>query len=437
MISAATFAVAFVVRLVWILVVQSPHAAVYSDMAGYVARADELLGRAPVVEPRMHAFYPFGTHYLVAAELALFGRDSVVGVAVVHALVGAVPPLVVSLLLARLREPRLVVALGGALAALWPPQISYAGFFMSELWFSAALSAASLFVVLAFDARGPRRRKVRRVTWLAALAGTFAAIAFVVRPQVLLTIALLAVLLVAAHRARFDAKAMRVALIALVPLAIAMGVATYRHHVLTGLWALTPENSALMRLFGETDVARVEARWTTPSGGEYDAWYAAGLKQPYTEANTFRFEGYVGDATILDRERASRLAETPLTARVRRAAKNVSSLVWRSFPMPEADFHGTPFRLALSRIARKVLYVLLALTPVGLWVMRRHRVVRAVVAANLLTVVLLPLVFYAEARYRVPYDPFLVVASSAGVAAVARRAYAWLRARRGRTALSS
>jgi hypothetical protein len=29
--------------------------------------------------------------------------------------------------------------------------------------------------------------------------------------------------------------------------------------------------------------------------------------------------------------------------------------------------------------------------------------------------------FYAEARYRVPYDPFLIIAATAGVAAVVRR----------------
>jgi len=429
LIAVLVFVVAFTVRLVWVLEVQSPHGAVYSDMAGYLARADEVLGLAPITDPRTHAFYPFGTHYLVAGELALLGRHSVIGLAFVHALIGAIPPTVVVLLASRLEARRAIVILAGLLAALWQPQVAYAGFFMSELWFSATIALASMFFVRAFEARRDR--------WVSILlAGLCAAGAFVIRPQVLLTFGLVALFgALGFLRARGSrgasvprgVLAKRAALVA-VPIAIAMGLSSLRLHRLSGRFGLVSENGPLMRLFGETDVGRVEASWTTPDGRRYFAWYAAGLKKPYTEETTFRFDGYVGDPDILDAERRARLATTPLGARVARAWKNLTSLVWRSFPFPEADFHASKPRLALSRVFRKTLYALLALAPVGLSVMVRRGPAAVVVVANLATVALLPTMFYAEARYRVPYDPFVILAAAAGAEVVLR----WLEEQRRR-----
>lgn len=423
------FVVAFVVRLVWVLEVQSPHAAVYSDMAGYLARADEVLGLAPITDPRIHAFYPFGTHYLVAGELALLGRNSVIGLAVVHALVGAIPPAVVVLLAARLGSRRAIVILAGLLAALWQPQVAYAGFFMSELWFSASIALASLFFVRAFEARRDRGGSI-------LLAGLFAAGAFVIRPQVLLTFALVALFgalgFVRARGSRGTSVRRRVlakrAALVVVPIAIAMGLSSLRLHRLSGRFGLVSENGPLMRLFGETNVGRVEASWTTPNGSRYFAWYAAGLKKPYTDETTFRFDGYVGDPDILDAERRARLATTPFGARAARAWRNLTSLVWRSFPFPEADFHASKPRLELSRVFRKTLYALLALVPVGLSAMVRRGPAAVVVIANLATVALLPTLFYAEARYRVPYDPFVILAAAAGAEVILR----WLEEQRRR-----
>lgn len=418
MIAIAAFVLAFAVRFVWVLAVQAPRAAVYSDMAGYFSRADALIGGPPMTDPRIDAFYPFGTHYLVAAELAVFGRDSTVGVAFVHALVGAIPVLAVSLLVSRLCPSRAIAILAILVAAVWQPQVSYAGFFMSEIWFTAAIALGSIFFVRAFEARRDRWGSV-------LLAGASAAAAFVIRPQVLLTIALVAFLGTALHamtrRKRLRGRIARRGLVALAPLVIVMGLCSYRLHRLSGRWGLVSENGPLMRLFGETDVGRVEAWWTTPSGERYYAWYAAALKKPYTDANTFRFEGYVGDPDILDAERKARLAKTPFATRIDRAAKNLVSLVWRSFPYPEGDFHTTSrFRLELSRVFRKILYGLLALAPVGLWSMRRGGPAAIAVLANLATVVTLPIFFYAEARYRVPYDPFVIVAAAVGAHVIVR-----------------
>jgi len=415
----ACFVVAFVVRLLWVLKIQSPHAAVYSDMAGYFTRADELLGTgAPSLDPRTNAFYPFGTHYLVAGELALFGRKSEIGVAIVHAFVGGLAaPCVVYLTsrLVRARPTMVFATITGLVAALWQPQITYVGFFMSEIWFTAALLIAGCLFVRQAESRSS----------LAALgAGVAASAAFVIRPQVILTLAIVAVFTLALRRKERPSLSKLTLLAA--PILLTLAFSSYRLHSLSGTWGLISENGPLMRVFGETEVGRVESRWVTPTGVQYGAWYAAGLRKPFTEANTVRYNGYQGDAAILNGIREERLKGVPVSARVRRASENVKALVLQNFPNPEADFHGDITRLKLSRVFRKILYWVLGFAVIGLFAIVRPKTTSTaagfaagvIVVANLLTVVALPLTFYTEARYRVPYDPFILVAAAVGAGLV-------------------
>src|SRR4051812_21492061 len=85
-----TFAVAFAVRLYWATRVQGPLDAIYSDMAGYVFRADLLLAGTTPRESRILTLWPWGTHFLLAGEFALLGRKSAVAIGACHAFVGAV-----------------------------------------------------------------------------------------------------------------------------------------------------------------------------------------------------------------------------------------------------------------------------------------------------------------------------------------------------------
>jgi hypothetical protein len=240
--------VAFVVRLEWILHVQSPHGAVYSDMGGYVSRADELLGLVPPGDPRMLAFYPWGGHVLFAAEFAVFGRHSELGIAIVHAFVGAIPAACVTLITARFDANRLIAAAAGVLAALWHPQITYAAFFLSELWFTAALLIASWLFLRHLEER-----------WGSFGTGCALAMAFVVRPQVLLTCALVGLVFVLRGlrvlmtrrpiRARqlVPRNAWRWGLL-LLPLTIAGLGSSIRLHHLSGRFGLISENEGVMRL---------------------------------------------------------------------------------------------------------------------------------------------------------------------------------------------
>jgi hypothetical protein len=89
--AAATFFLAFAVRMLWTVRVQSPFTAIYSDMGGYVMRAEHLLAGTTPGEPRILAIWPWGTHAIVALELLLFGKKHVLAIDVLHSLVGAIP----------------------------------------------------------------------------------------------------------------------------------------------------------------------------------------------------------------------------------------------------------------------------------------------------------------------------------------------------------
>src|SRR5277367_2413230 len=87
-VAVAVFLLAFAVRLAWLLRVQSPLDAVYSDMQGYVERAEGLLAGKTPAEPRILTMFPPGTHCIVALEFLVLGRHARTAIAVVHALVG-------------------------------------------------------------------------------------------------------------------------------------------------------------------------------------------------------------------------------------------------------------------------------------------------------------------------------------------------------------
>ena len=63
-------AVGALIRLVWIIA-HSPLDYVYSDMEAYVARAAKVAEGLPL--ERIDAFYPPGTHLLLALPMLVFG----------------------------------------------------------------------------------------------------------------------------------------------------------------------------------------------------------------------------------------------------------------------------------------------------------------------------------------------------------------------------
>ena len=80
---------AFAVRVHWNLVVHPLEDYVSSDMRGYVSRADQMLDRFGA-KVEYHAFFPYGTHFLLALLKWVFGRDNFTAIGIAYALLGTI-----------------------------------------------------------------------------------------------------------------------------------------------------------------------------------------------------------------------------------------------------------------------------------------------------------------------------------------------------------
>jgi hypothetical protein len=404
------FVLAFVVRAYWTLRVQSPLGAIYSDMGGYVSRAEMLLAGFTPSEPRILALWPWGTHAVVALEFAVFGRRGATGIGLTHAFVGALVAPGAVLLTARFVRSQVAIAIAGLVVALWHPHIVYSGFFSSELWFTTAITLGSLLFV--------RHCEGRRG---ALGAGLLFAFAFVNRPQALLSALIIGGVLVlgSRNRARWCPRGGIVVLV--LPFVLIAAFSSVRLHRLTGRVGLINLYEQAQRLFGETNVEKLEAAWKAPNGEAWTWWASPHTKQPVHPENTVHIQGFIADPDKLSAIREERLRGVSWTARVARTLDNVALLVVRNSTWPENDFRRIVFRARLQYVYRQFLTPLIALCVIGLFCLRRHRAAALVLFANLATIIFVAAVYLGEARYRVPYDPIAIVVATVGGYAVIMR----------------
>ena len=329
-IAFGVFVLAFAVRFAWALRVQSPLTAVYSDMGGYVERARWLLAGTIPAKVGALTFYPWGAHCFIALELAVFGPHAPVAIAVVHALVGAVPAACVVPLTLRLVPVPAAAACAGVLVAFWQPQVVYVGFFLSEIWFSALIALHAVLSVR--PAPGGAR---------ALAVGALPAIAFVVRPQFLLTW----LVDTGAHVvSRYRRRGLRGAVVALawlaVPMLLAVAASAVRLHGLSGRWGLISENANLNRLFADTDVCRVEATFASPSGERFFWMFNPPAKPSCEGEDVVRLDGFLGDPQLIEPIRRDRL----LAASRGRPGSRVPSTTWSCSSPRTTSFQRTNTR---------------------------------------------------------------------------------------------
>ena len=112
-----------IVRIIWGLAIHPPLDYLYSDMGAYVERAQRLTVGAGL--QRSDAFFPPGTHVLLAAPMTLFGTERAglwAGAVLWCALSAAIP--FCAWRLARLLLTPAAAALTALLCAFWPLYIT-------------------------------------------------------------------------------------------------------------------------------------------------------------------------------------------------------------------------------------------------------------------------------------------------------------------------
>lgn len=445
-------ALGLLTRLIWALWLHPPAQFVFSDMGGYVSRAQRLADGYVEAGQRELAWQAYGTHFLLAGPLRLFGRGP--GLVVAGALWGVLGAICVPLtyLLARsvLRDLEGWSAVGRERAAMvvgwvmlgWVPLWMESGWFLSEVPFCAfqLLAMWGTTSLMAVE-------RVERAAARPSLAGAFGvgvawALAFAVRPQTALVILLtLGTLLVARRSHRITARAV---LVAALPLMLVVGFSSWRFHRHTGRWVGVAENASMnltagrchnIVTLGEPTSGTAERmverhgkvrtrRVSLPAFrvlAKLPTWHPFALDPALGE--TIRVDGYIGEPA-LHREIQRRCRErTGLVGQVRYSLVN-ASLLWfwsRQWPV-SADRHSPKAYFAATEIFRYVFGIVVWLPSwIGaVFVLRRLRTSpdSALLAWQLVASVVVAAVFFGTIRLRTPYDPYALILATIG--------WAWL-----------
>jgi hypothetical protein len=412
----AVFLVALAARLLWVALVESPYDNLYSDMATYVERALDAAYGGGERHAFLGALYPPGAHLVYAAEMRLVGWGHHAPLLLLNCAWGAVVAPCALLLSLRIVPHLRAAVFVGLLVATWYPLLTFAGFFSSEQPYAGALALSAWLLVRVLEGRQG-----------AVALGIAAGVAYLVRPQLVLTLATLAVvglvLLVRARRDVGPARSpesgpghggvprlpVRGLLVAGAILSAAVAFGALRYHAIRDRWALISDNATMTRLWADTDYGKISTY-----EGTYE--FVSPPKHALGEHRELRVHGYIGDPEQIEEARRTAVASMTTGQRVRRWVANVGLLFGGVDLWPDNIKRRGLWRVTWLRASTTVL--LAALCPLALLGIascaRRPRTALVVCSAHVLTALVVAMFFYGEQRYRVPYDVFIVLLALEG-----------------------
>ncbi|MEM7153574.1 MAG: hypothetical protein AAF799_12080 [Myxococcota bacterium] len=422
---------ALLTRLVWVLWVHPPSDYIFSDMKKYVDRAQDLVANGFHPDRKL-AWQAWGTHYLLAVPLKLFGAKNFVAGAVMWGLMAAAAVPGAYLLSCRVSSRKWMPYVIGIAMLLWHPNLSNSGYFLSEAPFLCfqLWSTYALVVVLQRGRHG-------------LAAGIVSAVAFAVRPQSALFF-LLVLLTWALNRRRLPHVRVRSLVLVALPLLAMLFFSAWRFHAHTGYWAGVAENANMNLTAGrchnivtqafrsERRLKASERRKNTRNGRRVSLPGFRVLAKsvppshplalrPAMRSETIRMVGYIGDPDVHRELRAECYARTGLLEQARYSAVNVSLLWFIGRQWPEQSRGAKTFAPAVE--VYKYLYQFLVWLPslIGLvaalaWIRRRPGL--AFCAWQLVTSMTVASVFFGTIRLRTPYDPYAMILALEGVVLV-------------------
>lgn len=430
---------ALLVRLVWNLAFHNPVDFAYSDMGGYLGRANEMLDRpwlpakpgpAPhlafgeIVDwlaPRLFGpkfphltLYPYGTHAFFGAVKAVFGKDNRIAIASAMAAIGALSVAFTYATAARFTPSARLRRVIAVILITYYPWISLGGYALSEAPYTLCIAAIAFYGLrLADEGR-------RGDAWL---LGIWLAIGAVVRPQVLVGVVFLALLFVFRRRTFKNFKLGLVPRAAL-PLAIVIAVSAWRVHWHMGTKVdadhLISTNGPLNRVFGRCHNTGLKA--VAPHSSGFFGPPAFGSMLAYEKEHPrplFRLDPVMGETltfngTMMDAEPTNKLAATCVKkAGLLREAKYAIThvvLLWGyNIIWPDMG-HKPQFRIPMTVWC--VAHAIVIMPPAVLAMMlafRRRRGRVMLLALHVWGLVLTSMLYFGDTRYRAPYDGLLTI----------------------------
>jgi hypothetical protein len=452
---------AIVTRIAWVTWIHPTDEFVFRDMRGYVVHASYLAEHG--LDPhRSMAFQAWGTYYLLALPVAVFGPDQLGAAAILWGLMGAAAVPVTYLLASRVLDRAWLSGTVGVLALVWYPNLANTGVFTAEAPLLGFLVlAAWRLVVLLQDGTGG-------LTCGLCCAGCVA-----IRPETLLFFSM-ALLLWLAVRGRSEARAREVWLAAL-PILLVLAFSSWHFHRHTGRLGIAESAAANLT------PARCHHPWVQAFESDAEFERSQGIKGgrvfgviPLFEMNErlapdhpfalrpafgskparFEIENATGNGTLPIRisqdgtsikyvgHRADPEIHAAIVAacrertgwreQARTSLVNLSALWFFNSQWPDNARGGSAF-LPWSN-AFILLFQLLVWVPMLIGLRSALHGTRrapdlALVALPLLCSMIVSTIWFGSIRLRTPYDPFALLLAAWTWA----RAYAWLRNRSATT----
>ncbi len=412
----------FAVRLHWNLAVHPLGHYIVSDMRGYDIRAGQLL-EDPWKAIEYHGFFPYGTHYLVAAIKWLFGRWNYEAASVVYALLGTTVVGLAYTLADRVsRRPWVAPALG-LILIFYYPLISLGGYMLSETPFSLCLLASTNFLVrLAHEGRS-------RDAWL---AGLFVALGVAIRPQIMISAAVFGLLWLVYRRGPLRRITWRHLVYLGLPVTLILGYSSYRLKFHTQRRGLVSENGQFNMTFGRCHARKI---MSTPNE-EYRSRIMFGpppliqlehraKRQPRSWIQLdpsigaeLIFPGYISDKEVLGGYIRECMEKEGARGQLKYSVINTMLLVGYNTMWPDS---GQRYWRSSAKLwgQRHLYYITPACLLALLFAFRRKEAAhQGLVAIHLWALILLAAVYFGGTRFRCPYDPFVILLALEGYALV-------------------
>ena len=424
---------ALAVRLVWNLHVHRPIDYVFSDMGGYMERAQTSIDH-PNDRLGYFTLFPWGTHFFLSLLKRAFGARSGTAIGVAYALLGTASVAYSFLLARRLTRSVWVPRVVGVVLVVYYPWISLGGYTLSEPPFTCFLAASTYYALGLADRGRPRD------AWL---FGVTLAVAAVFRPQILMALPLLGLHWLLRRRAwrRFSPR--RLVAVA-VPLVIVLGVSAARMEFHTGKLGLISNNGPLNFTFGRCHALSITATapdrtssYSPPPLGElsrHEKQDPGSLMKLDPAMDTkLHFDGHIWESRPLYWMAAQCVRRGGLGRQVEYALTHVV-LLW-GYNLMWPDMGQKPaFRrpMEIASVLHVVLILPAALVAMALSLRRRNARVM-LVALHIYGLVAVAMLYFGDPRLRAPYDGILVllaVMTYASAFRLVRRRLARSRARR-------
>ncbi len=430
----AIFIAALVVRVHWNLYVHPPGDYVYSDMNGYVGRAGSLFldlwGKR-----EYSAFYPWGTHVLMFAIEWVFGKGDLVAVGKAFALMGALTAMFGFLVARRVTRYPPVAAIVGLVLVFDYPMISLSGYFLSETPFGLGMVVGTWALLRVVD-HGRARD--------AYVAGVAIAFALVMRPQILVSVALLGPLWLLGRKL-WPKLTIGMLSRAAIPIVLVLGFSAWRLHYHTDRYGLISENGSFNAVFGRCHVTKIIALPDKP-GRSRTVFGPPPLLQLNKRSTTapgewpqldpvkgthFYYFGYIGDSAQHEDYMDQCIAEGGYARQAEYALVHVLML-WRYNVLWPDSGKGQwqPLAAKWGAIHTHTFAVPAVLMMFIVFRPRAHPKL-ALVAIHMWAAFVVAALYFGDVRLRTPYDPFVVLLALEGCAMLG--AFVVARARRNQT----